>query len=101
MMNEISDDMEKVVKNMPPEQLAIAKSLGNSPTMRKELKDIVLKLESNRVQLTKEKINTRKEKGKWYVWAEVNEQTFELLVGGRKTQAIKDFNAYYNKEITK
>jgi hypothetical protein len=45
MMNEISDDMEKVVKNMPPEQLAIAKSLGNSPTMRKELKDIVLKLE--------------------------------------------------------
>jgi len=45
MMGEISDDMEKVVKNMPPEQLAIAKSLGNSPTMKKELKDIVLKLE--------------------------------------------------------
>ena len=45
MMNEISDDMEKVVKNMPPEQLEIAKSLGRSPGIRKELKDIVLKLE--------------------------------------------------------
>jgi hypothetical protein len=44
MMNEMSDDMTKVVKNMSPEELEAAKSLGNSPTMRKKLKNLVLEL---------------------------------------------------------
>jgi DNA repair exonuclease SbcCD ATPase subunit len=46
-------------------------------------------------------IFTKKDGKKWLVWADVNDTTFELIVGGRKPQAINDFKAYYNKEISK
>ena len=45
IMEEMHKDYLKIVKNMSPEQLAIAKSIGDSPTLRKQMKDIVLKLE--------------------------------------------------------
>ena len=45
LMNDVSKDMIKAYKNLSPEQKSIAKSLGKSPTLKKRLKDTVLKLE--------------------------------------------------------
>jgi hypothetical protein len=45
MMNEVSDDMKKVVKTLSPQELAFAKEMGKSPKIQKEMRDMVLKLE--------------------------------------------------------
>jgi hypothetical protein len=45
LMGDISKDMDKVWKGLTPAEKAMSKSLGKSPILRKQLKDMVLKLD--------------------------------------------------------
>jgi hypothetical protein len=45
MMGEVSDDMQKAVKALSPQELSFAKEMGKSPTFRKQMRNIILKLD--------------------------------------------------------
>jgi len=45
LMKDVNKDMRKIIKTFTPAEIAMSKSLGKSPILKKDLRDIILKLD--------------------------------------------------------
>ena len=45
LMRDVNKDMRKIIKTFTPAEIAMSKSLGKSPILKKDLRDIILKLD--------------------------------------------------------